>query len=67
LLPTAAKAFGTAASVVASQRSEKGERSLNLGLAPNTIFKLLLKRMSRHHKIQSNGHESPILIRASPG
>src|ERR1700747_612362 len=38
LLPTAAKAFGTAASVVASQRSGKGERSLNLGLAPNTIF-----------------------------
>jgi WS/DGAT/MGAT family acyltransferase len=38
LLPTAAKAFDTAARVVASQRSEKGERSLNLGLAPNTIF-----------------------------
>src|SRR6478735_994906 len=38
LLPTAAKAFDTAARVVASQRSEKGERSLNLGFAPNTIF-----------------------------
>src|SRR5215813_2746538 len=38
LLPTAAKAFGTAATVVASQRTEKGERSLNLGLAPKTIF-----------------------------
>jgi diacylglycerol O-acyltransferase / wax synthase len=38
LLPTAAKAFDTAARVVASQRSEKGERPLNLGLAPNTIF-----------------------------
>jgi WS/DGAT/MGAT family acyltransferase len=32
LLPTAAKAFGTAATVIASQRS------LNLGLAPKTIF-----------------------------
>src|SRR6185503_5209509 len=38
LLPTAAKAFGTAASVVASQRTPVGERSLNLGLAPKTIF-----------------------------
>jgi diacylglycerol O-acyltransferase / wax synthase len=38
LLPTAAKAFDTAARVVTSQRSEKGERSLNLGLAPNTVF-----------------------------
>jgi diacylglycerol O-acyltransferase / wax synthase len=38
LLPTAAKALDTAARVVASQRSEKGERSLNLGLAPSTIF-----------------------------
>lgn len=38
LLPTAAKALATAASVIASQRSEKGERSFNLGLAPKTIF-----------------------------
>jgi diacylglycerol O-acyltransferase / wax synthase len=38
LLPTAAKAFSTAASVVAGQRSERGERSLNLGLAPKTVF-----------------------------
>ncbi|MDH2383196.1 wax ester/triacylglycerol synthase family O-acyltransferase [Bradyrhizobium sp. CER78] len=38
LLPTAAKALGTAASVMASQRSEKGERSLSLGLAPKTVF-----------------------------
>ena len=38
LLPTAAKALGTAASVVASQRSERGERSLSLGLAPRTVF-----------------------------
>ena len=32
LLPTAAKAFTTAAGVVASQRSSNGSRSLNLGL-----------------------------------
>src|SRR6516164_40950 len=38
LLPTAAKAFATAASVVASQRTPVGERSLNLGLASKTIF-----------------------------
>ncbi|WP_083632659.1 wax ester/triacylglycerol synthase family O-acyltransferase [Bradyrhizobium sp. NAS96.2] len=38
LLPTAAKALGTAASVMASQRSQKGERSLSLGLAPKTVF-----------------------------
>jgi WS/DGAT/MGAT family acyltransferase len=38
LLPTAARAFSTAASVVASQRSDQGERSLNLGLAPKTVF-----------------------------
>jgi WS/DGAT/MGAT family acyltransferase len=38
LLPTAAKAFSTAASVVASQRTPVGERPLNLGLAPKTIF-----------------------------
>jgi diacylglycerol O-acyltransferase len=38
LLPTAAKAFSTAASVVASQRTTVGQRSLNLGLAPKTIF-----------------------------
>ncbi len=38
LLPTAAKAFGTAASVIASQRTGSGERALNLGLAPKSIF-----------------------------
>src|SRR6516225_7783946 len=38
LLPTAARAFSTAASVVASQRTPVGGRSLNLGLAPKTIF-----------------------------
>jgi WS/DGAT/MGAT family acyltransferase len=38
LLPTAAKAFDTAARVVASQRSERGERPLNLGFAPSTVF-----------------------------
>jgi len=38
LLPTAAKAFSTAAGVVASQRTTNGSRSLNLGLAPKTIF-----------------------------
>lgn len=38
LLPTAAKAFSTAAGVVASQRTPSGERPLNLGLAPKTIF-----------------------------
>jgi diacylglycerol O-acyltransferase len=37
-LPTAAEAFDTAARVVTSQRSEKGERSLNFGIAPNTVF-----------------------------
>ncbi|HMC16824.1 MAG TPA: wax ester/triacylglycerol synthase family O-acyltransferase [Albitalea sp.] len=38
LLPTAAKALGAAAKVLASQRTPKGERTLNLGLAPKTIF-----------------------------
>jgi WS/DGAT/MGAT family acyltransferase len=38
LLPAAAKAFSTAAGVVASQRTPEGERPLNLGLAPKTIF-----------------------------
>ena len=38
LLPTAAKAFGAAATVLASQRTLPGQRALNLGLAPRTIF-----------------------------
>jgi WS/DGAT/MGAT family acyltransferase len=38
LLPTAAKVFGTAAAVVASQGRPVGERSLNLGVAQKTIF-----------------------------
>lgn len=38
LLPTAANALAAAASVVASQRSAGGTRSLNFGLAPKTIF-----------------------------
>jgi len=38
LLPMAAKAFSTAASVMTNQWTEKGERSFNLGLAPKTIF-----------------------------
>jgi len=38
LLPAAAKALSTAASVVASQQSKKGERPLSLGIAPKTIF-----------------------------
>jgi len=38
LLPTAATAFARAVAVAVSQRTEKGERSLSLGLAPKTIF-----------------------------
>ncbi len=38
ILPTAARAFTTAAGVVASQRTPQGERPLNLGLAPKSIF-----------------------------
>jgi len=38
LLPAAAKAIGAAGSTLISQRTPKGERSLNLGLAPATIF-----------------------------
>jgi len=38
LLPTAARALTTAGNVLASQQTAKGERSLNLGLAPKTIF-----------------------------
>jgi diacylglycerol O-acyltransferase / wax synthase len=38
LLPAAVKALGTAGKVVASRRTAKGERSLNVGLAPKTIF-----------------------------
>jgi diacylglycerol O-acyltransferase / wax synthase len=38
LLPTAVKAFSAAATVAASQRTDKGQRSLSLGLAPKTIF-----------------------------
>lgn len=37
-LPTAAKALGTAANVIAGQRVPQGARQLNLGLAPKTIF-----------------------------
>ena len=38
VLPGAAKALTAAAKVVASQRTAGGARSLNLGLAPKTIF-----------------------------
>ncbi|MFT3778052.1 MAG: wax ester/triacylglycerol synthase family O-acyltransferase [Ottowia sp.] len=38
MLPTAAKALTTAGNVLASQRTAKGERPLNLGVAPKTIF-----------------------------
>lgn len=38
LLPTAAKAITAAGKVLLSQRTAKGERALNLGLAPKTIF-----------------------------
>ena len=38
VLPGAAKALTAAAKVVASQRTTGGARSLNLGLAPKTIF-----------------------------
>ena len=38
VLPGAAKALTAAAKVVASQRTAVGARSLNLGLAPKTIF-----------------------------
>src|SRR6476660_6452242 len=38
LLPAAAPALTAAANVVASQRTAVGARSLNLGLAPKTIF-----------------------------
>ncbi|MFT3819545.1 MAG: wax ester/triacylglycerol synthase family O-acyltransferase [Rubrivivax sp.] len=38
LLPTAAKALTTAGKVLASQQTGKGQRPLNLGLAPKTVF-----------------------------
>jgi len=38
LLPTAAKALTAAGRVLARQRTAKGERTLNLGMAPKTIF-----------------------------
>ncbi len=37
-IPSTAKALATAAGVVASQRTPRGERPLNLGMAPKTIF-----------------------------
>jgi len=38
LLPTAVKAIGAAGKVIAARRTPKGERRLNLRLAPKTIF-----------------------------
>jgi len=38
LLPTAAKALTAAGRVLARQRTAKGERPLNIGMAPKTIF-----------------------------
>ena len=38
LLPTAAKALTAAGRVLARQRTAKGERALNLGMAPKTLF-----------------------------
>jgi len=38
LVPTAVKAIATAGGVLATQRAGRGERSLNLGLAPKTMF-----------------------------
>ncbi|MFM0326927.1 WS/DGAT/MGAT family O-acyltransferase [Caballeronia glebae] len=38
LLPTALKALGTAGHVIASRKLTEGKRSLDLGLAPKTIF-----------------------------
>ncbi|OUM02598.1 WS/DGAT/MGAT family O-acyltransferase [Variovorax sp. JS1663] len=38
LLPTAARALTAAGSVLAGQRKGSGERALNLGLAPKTMF-----------------------------
>jgi len=38
LVPTAVRAIATAGGVLASQRSGAGARSLNLGLAPKTVF-----------------------------
>jgi len=38
LLPAAVKALGAAGKIVASRKTAKGERSLNLRLAPKTIF-----------------------------
>ena len=38
LLPTAARALTTAGRVLAGQQTTPGERALNLGLAPKTVF-----------------------------
>ena len=38
LIPTAIKAIGAAGNVVTKRRTVKGERSLDLGMAPRTIF-----------------------------
>jgi diacylglycerol O-acyltransferase len=38
LLPTAARALGAAGKVLLKQRTPKGARSLNIGLAPKSIF-----------------------------
>jgi diacylglycerol O-acyltransferase len=42
LVPTAVKALGAAGKIIAARKTVKGERSLNIGSAPKTIFNVAI-------------------------
>jgi len=42
LLPTAIKALGKARKIISARRTVKGERGLNIGIAPKTIFNVAI-------------------------
>ena len=42
LVPSAVKALGKAGNIIAARKTAKGERSLNIGIAPKTIFNVAI-------------------------
>ena len=54
MLPKAAEALRTVGEVIASRRSKQGDRSLNLGLAPKTLFNVAITNQRSYATLETS-------------
>ncbi len=54
MLPKAAEALRTVGDVIASRQSKQGDRSLNLGLAPKTLFNVAITNQRSYATLETS-------------